>query len=146
MNLYNMLHGYSSACITILPMLGRKPEDYPRFRDCVVLNSESIVIYARVGGNNRGCGYGEEELLKDPNFIRTFDDAFDSTYGYYLFTVPDKWKKDFEAIMDARFFDVSDEYVEYLEQFWANIAEKGAIRKIFREEGQLDEEYDHRPD
>ena len=146
MNLYNMLHGYSSACITILPMLGRKPEDYLRFRDCVVLNSESIVIYARVGGNNRGCGYGEEELLKDPNFIRTFDDAFDSTYGYYLFTVPDKWKKDFEAIMDARFFDVSDEYVEYLEQFWANIAEKGAIRKIFREEGQLDEEHDHRPD
>ena len=146
MSFYNMMHGYNLACLIIMPMLGRKQEDYPRFRDCFVVNKENIVILTRVGGNNRGCGYGEEELLEDPLFIRTFDDDFDSTYGYYLFEVPAKWKKDFDAIMEGRFYDVSDEYVEYLEQFWPDAAKKGVFKKIFREEGQPDEEHDHRPD
>lgn len=146
MSFYNMMHGYNPACLIIMPMLGRKQEDYPRFRDCFVVNKENIVILTRVGGNNRGCGYGEEDLLEDPHFVRTFDDDFDSTYGYYLFKVPDKWKKDFDAIMEGRFSDVSDEYVEYLEQFWPDAAKKGVFKKIFREEGQPDEEHDHRPD
>lgn len=146
MSFYNMMHGYNPACLIIMPMLGRRQEDYPRFRDCFVVNKENIVILTRVGGNNRGCGYGEEELLEDSHFVRTFDDDFDSTYGYYLFTVPDKWKKDFDTIMEGRFSDVSDEYVEYLEQFWPDAAKKGVFKKIFREEGQPDEEHNNRPD
>lgn len=145
MSLYNMIHGYSPACLIIMPMLGRKQDDYPRFRDCFVSSEREIVILTRVGGNNRNQGYGEEDLYKDPHFIRTFDDSLDSTYGYYLFTVPDKWKKDFDAIMEARFSDVSDEYVEYLEQFWPKAAAKGIIRKIFRE-GPTNEEHDRRPE
>ena len=141
MSFYNMMHGYNPACLIIMPMLGRKQEDYPRFRDCFVVNKENIVILTRVGGNNRGCEGGLQH-----DHAPRFDDDFDSTYGYYLFKVPDKWKKDFDAIMEGRFSDVSDEYVEYLEQFWPDAAKKGVFKKIFREEGQPDEEHDHRPD
>ena len=98
MSLYNMINGFSPACLLVMPMLGRKQEEYPRFRDCFV-EGENIAIYTRVGGNNRGCGFGEEELYKDPNFINTYDDDFDNTYATYLFKVPDKWKTDFDMII-----------------------------------------------
>ena len=134
MSLYNMVNGFNPACLIIMPMLGRKQEDYPRFRDCFVANKQEIVILTRVGGNNRNQGYGEEELYKDPHFLRTFDDEFDSTYGYYVFSVPEKWKKDFDAIMEDRFSDVSEEYVKYLEEFWPRISTSGIFRKVFRGE------------
>lgn len=60
MSLYNMIHGYNISCIVFMPMLGRKQEEYPRFRDCFLSDDkEHIIIYTRVGGGNRGCGYGE---------------------------------------------------------------------------------------
>ena len=65
MSLYNLLFGFNPACVTILPMLGRKQEAYPRFRDWFVTDDNNIAIYTRVGGNNRDCGFGEEELYKD---------------------------------------------------------------------------------
>ena len=72
MSLYNMINGFNPACLLIMPMLGRKQEEWPRFRDCFVTNEKNIAIYTRAGGGNRGCGYGEEELYKDPNFIKEF--------------------------------------------------------------------------
>ena len=132
MSLYNLLFGFNPACVTILPMLGRKQEEYPRFRDCFVTDDNNIAIYTRVGGNNRDCGFGEEELYKDENFIRTYDDDFDNTFATYEFKVPNKWKNDFDKIMNNEFNNVSDEYVEYVESFYPMLAKKGIIRKIFR--------------
>ena len=132
MSLYNLLFGFNPACVTILPMLGRKQEEYPRFRDCFVTDDNNIAIYTRVGGNNRDCGFGEEELYKDENFIRTYDDDFDNTFATYEFKVPNKWKNDFDKIMNNEFNKVSDEYVEYVESFYPMLAEKDIIRKIFR--------------
>lgn len=40
MSLYNMINGFNPACVIIMPMLGRKQEDYPRFRDCYVEDGE----------------------------------------------------------------------------------------------------------
>ena len=132
MSLYNLLFGFNPACVTILPMLGRKQEEYPRFRDCFVTDDNNIAIYTRVGGNNRDCGFGEEELYKDENFIRTYDDDFDNTFATYEFKVPNKWKNDFDKIMNNEFNKVSDEYVECVESFYPMLAEKDIIRKIFR--------------
>ena len=132
MSLYNLLFGFNPACVTILPMLGRKQEEYPRFRDCFVTDDNNIAIYTRVGGNNRDCGFGEEELYKDENFIRTYDDDFDNTFATYEFKVPNKWENDFDKIMKNEFNKVSDEYVEYVESFYPMLAEKDIIRKIFR--------------
>lgn len=133
MSLYNMLNGFNPACVILMPMLGRKQEEYPRFRDCF-LEDGKIAIYTRVGGGNRGCGYGEEELYKDPNFVTTYDDEFDRTYATYLFNVPEKWKDDFEKICEGNIKEVSDEYYEYVCNFYPLLSEKGIIKMIFRGE------------
>ena len=134
MSLYNALFGFSPACIFFMPMLGRKQEDYPRFRDCFVTEDNNIGIYTRVGGNNRGCGFGEEELYADEHFIRTYDDGFDDTYATYEFRVPEKWKPDFDKLMAGRMNEVSDEYVDMLEAFFPKLAAEGVIRKLLRPE------------
>lgn len=133
MSLYNLMNGFNSACVILLPMLGRKPEEYPRFRDCYLSeDKERIVIYTRVGGGNRGCDMGEEELMEDPLFVKTYDDDFDCTYGSYEFNVPDKWKLDFEKIKNNDLKNVSDEYVDYCKEFYPNLAEQGVFERLYR--------------
>lgn len=36
MSLYNMLNGVNPCTFLILPMLGKHPDEYPRFRDCFI--------------------------------------------------------------------------------------------------------------
>ena len=113
MSLYNLVNGVNPATFLILPMLGKHPNEYPRFRDCFVSEDhERIVVLTRVGGNNRYAGYGEEELYKSPYFFKTYDDNEDRTYGYYEFTVPPEWKKDFDAIINGKM--PSPEYVDQM--------------------------------
>ena len=105
-----MVNGVNPAAFLILPMLGRHASEYPRFRDCFLNEEKQIVVLTRVGGNNRNSGYGEEVLYKDPNFVKTYDDEFDSTYGYYVFNVPEEWKDDFDRLLNgekpsARYLD-----------------------------------------
>lgn len=138
MSLYNALFGFNPACIFFMPMLGRKQEEWPRFRDCHITNENNIAIYTRVGGNNRGCGYGEEKLYEDENFIRTYDDDFDNTYATYEFKVPEKWRDDFEKLIAGKMSEVSDEYVSMLESFFPKMAADGKIRKILRPEEKGD--------
>ena len=136
MSLYNALMGFNPACIIVMPMLGRKQEDYPRFRDCFVSEDKKhIEIYTRVGGNNRGCGYGEEELYKDPLFVSTEDDEYDNTYATYTFNVPEKWKEDFDKIVEGKMKEVSDEYYNYVKEFYPKLAEEGLVDRLFREVG-----------
>lgn len=130
MSLYNMMFGFNPACVWIMPMLGRKQEEWPRFRDCWI-DDGKIAIYTRVGGGNRNCGYGEEELYKDPNFVRTYDDDFDSTYGIYVFNVPEKWKADFDKICEGKLSETSEEYQKYIREFFPILNEKGVFDKIF---------------
>lgn len=139
MSLYNMINGFNmGACFYIMPMLGRKQEEYPRFRDCFVTEKGTIAIYTRVGGGNRNCGYGEEKLYEDENFIKTYDDDFDSTYATYEFKVPEKWKADFDKIMSSGFVGVSEEYKTYVKEFFPLLAEKGVVDIAFSamEEGE----------
>lgn len=139
MSLYNALFGFNPACIFFMPMLGRKQEEWPRFRDCHITDENNIAIYTRVGGNNRGCGYGEEKLYEDENFIRTYDDDFDNTYATYEFKVPEKWRDDFEKLIAGKMSEVSDEYVSMLESFFPKMAADGKIREILRPEEKGDE-------
>jgi hypothetical protein len=126
-----MLMGFNPACVAIMPMLGRKQNEYPRFRDCYVTDEGNIAIYTRVGGGNRDCGYGEEELYKDENFITTYDDEYDNTYGTYEFRVPEKWKADFNKIINGKSNEVSKEYIDYVKAFYPKLTEEGVIDKIF---------------
>ena len=123
--LYNMVNGYNPACVIFLPMLGRKYEEYPRFRDCFISEDEQhIDVYTRVGGGNRNCDFGEEKLYEDPNFDSTFDDPDDNTYGTYRFNVPEKWKADFDHIMKGERDQVSDEYVNVVKEFYPSLSDE----------------------
>ena len=122
-----MLNGVNPATFLILPMLGKHPDEYPRFRDCFVNEHNQIVVLTRVGGNNRNTGYGEEELYKDPNFVNTYDDDFDSTYGYYVFNVPDKWKEDFDRLLKGK--KPSARYLDQMCKVYPKLEEK--FRKQF---------------
>lgn len=133
--LYNMINGYNIACLWILPMLEKHEEEYPRFRDCYLEEKDGeylIVIYTRVGGNNRNSGYGEEELYKNPLFVETVDDEFDNTYAEYKFKVPDKWKEDFNKIIKGDISNTSKEYKEMIKSFYPKLAEK--LEEIFNKE------------
>ena len=118
MSLYNMMNGVNQATFFILPMLGEKhPDEYPRFRDCFVDEQDGqkvICVYTRVGGGNRGCGFGENELYAHPNFLTTEDDDFDSTYASYYFSVPEEFKPDFDLILEGKLGDISSAYKKRL--------------------------------
>lgn len=126
-----MLMGFNPACAFILPMLGRRQEDYPRFRDCFVTEERNIAVYTRVGGNNRNCGYGEEFLYEDENYLTTYDDEYDNTYATYEFKVPDKWKSDFDLILDGKMKEVSNEYVSYVKELYPELAKRGIVDNMF---------------
>lgn len=121
MSMYNMMNGVNPATFLILPMLGKHPDEYPRFRDCFV-DDGKIALFTRVGGNNRNKGYGEEKLYEDPNFFSTEDWDEDDTYAYYYFRVPEKWQNDFNAIMDGK--TPSDEYINEMKRVYPKLAEK----------------------
>ena len=148
MSLYNMVNGYNPSVFLILPMLGKQRGEYPRFRDCFINDDGNILVYTRVGGGNRECGYGEEKLYDNPNFIKTYDDEYDTTYGYYEFSVPEKWKKDFEIIINNGIRQASIEYIEYLIKFYnkePNIAKQFMeileikMKETYRNKGDINE-------
>jgi hypothetical protein len=114
-----------------MPLLGRKQEEWPRFRDCWVTNDHNIAIYTRVGGGNRDQGYGEEKLYEDPLFIKTYDDSEDSTYATYEFKVPEKWKPDFDLVLEGKFKETSEDYKTYIKDFFPSLTEKGMFNNIF---------------
>lgn len=137
-----MLAGWNPACIWLAPMLTEEnPQTFfPRFRDCY-LNDEddTIVIFTRVGGGNRSNGpddewsYGEEKLYDMPTFIRTWDDDFDSTYGYYEFGVPEEWREDFEHAKNGEFDKFSDRYVDRMQKCYQKLNIREIIKKAMGE-------------
>jgi hypothetical protein len=129
MSFYNMIMGANPAVFFILPMLGeRHPDEYPRFRDCFIEQEEGkepeIHVYTRVGGGNRNDGFGEEELYKHPNFLRTWDDDFDNTYATYAFSVPEEWREDFKKVSSGNIKEVSAAYKERLYKVFPKLNEK----------------------
>lgn len=133
MSLYNMINGVNPSTFFILPMLGEKhPDDYPRFRDCFVDNNE-IHVYTRVGGGNRNCEFGEEELQQHPNYLRDFDDEYDSTYATYVFSIPDEFKNDFDLITSGKIREISEVYKERLYKVYPKL--KDTFDKIFIPDG-----------
>ncbi|MFW9871919.1 MAG: hypothetical protein ACFFG0_02380 [Candidatus Thorarchaeota archaeon] len=137
MSLYNMIYGVTPATFLILPMLGKHPDEYPRFRDCFLEDKEHseynnhIHIYTRVGGLNRNCGMGEDELYKHPNYVATFDDSFDNTYATYIFSVPEKWGEDFKKIINNKLNEVSKEYQEEVMRIYPELKDK--LIELFKE-------------
>ena len=111
MSMYNALFGVNPIAPLLKAVLGLEDQwRTGRFRD-IHLNEDGtgIILYTRNGGWNRDhwdITYPNEELglscpcpgccityhlPKHPNYVRDWDDDFDSTYAYVEFTVPDEW-------------------------------------------------------
>lgn len=131
MSLYNMIMGFNPACLLVMPMLGRRQGEYPRFRDCYINSAKTreICIYTRVGSLNQNSGYGEEALYADPNFLRFEDYDADRTFCTYVFKCPKEWEADFDAIGKGNIEDLSDAYYDMQKKFWGDNGDK-AIKTI----------------
>ena len=133
MSLYNMVHGINPNTFLLTPMLFEcHAQELPRFRDCFLQTGEGepkfgeniILIYTRVGGGNRGCGFGEDVFFKHPNYLSTYDDSFDSTFGNYIFSVPEEFKDDYEKIREGKASDVSLKLQERCRKIYPKLNEK----------------------
>jgi hypothetical protein len=129
--MYNIVNGVNQATFIFLPMLGKHPDEYPRFRDCFLHNNERpeyegmIHVYTRVGGPNRESYVDEiEEMRSHECFVADFDDNFDGTYATYVFKVPDKWKKDFDAILKGGLLMASAEYRKELYRVYPKLKDQ----------------------
>ena len=131
MSLYNMIFGVKPAAFFVLPMLGKHPDEYPRFRDCFLGDDEHpewkdhIIVYTRTGGGNReSCQTENDELTKIPGYITDYDDSFDCTFASFVFKVPEKWKADFDRFKDGKLKEFSEEYKGELYRIFPKLKEK----------------------
>jgi len=137
MSIYQMMNGVSPATFFFLPMLGKHPDEYPRFRDCFLNDEEHpeyskrLHIYTRTGGGNREAYEEANDAMRaSPYFITDFDDSFDSTYASWIFRVPDQWQADYQLLMDSKPTEVSDAYVDIVCKVFPKIDVK--LRDLFR--------------
>ena len=105
-------------------MLGKHPDEYPRFRDCFV-EKNCILVHTRTGGGNREDYETENnEMTNHPNYMTDYDDSFDSTYANFIFSVPEKWKDDFNKIVNGRLSEISNEYKAEIFRVFPKIKDK----------------------
>ena len=131
MSLYNLVSGVNPCTFFVLPMLGKHPDLYPRFRDCFVKDDERpkydkhIFVYTRVGGGNRDS-YEDEitELRHMPGYVTDYDDLFDSTYATFIFEVPEELKADYELILAGKIKEISDSYKQKLYDVFPKLKEQ----------------------
>ena len=139
MSLYNIMNGVTPVTFIILPMLGKHPDEYPRFRDCFLGDEDrpdlkgKIHVYTRAGGGNRET-YEKEilELRKDKNYITDYDDSFDSTFASFVFNVPEKWKKDFDLAVKGKLSELSDKYKSQMKKIYPKLKDK--FETMFKKE------------
>lgn len=123
MSLYNLINGHSLETVFLMPMLSlQHPNEWPRFRDCWVEN-DLIHVYTRVGGINR-MYYNAQWLCSHPDFVETYDDINDSTYGVYVFNVPKWWQADYELIKKGKLSEISDALKNRIEEVFPLLKEK----------------------
>lgn len=125
MSIYNMIYGVNPGTFFVMPMLSDKhPDQWPRFRDCFLGDDDHIHVYTRVGGGNRNCGFGEDELYAHPLFVSTFDDSFDSTYATYVFRVPDEHIDDMKKIKAGDLVSLSESLQAKCRAMFPKLSEK----------------------
>ena len=125
------MHRVSPATFLILPMLGKHPDEYQRFRDCFLGDEEypqydnHIHVYTRVGGGNRDYYHGSiKEMQYMETYVTDYDDSTDSTYATFVFRVPLKWKADFDLINNGELKNVSKEYQDELIRVYPKLKDK----------------------
>jgi hypothetical protein len=136
MSLYNLLNGVNQSAFFFLPMLGKHPDEYPRFRDCFLRDPDHpkydnhIHVYTRTGGGNRDEYKDQNEAMRQMDgFVTDHDDSFDSTFATWVFVVPDRWRADFDNMLSGNLKLISAEYRAEMARVYPKLADK--FREIF---------------
>ena len=92
MSLYETVIGANPLSNEILVTLGLTVQSIPRFRD-VYIKDDKIVVYARIGGNNR-TAYSKEiaALRKNWYYKDDQDSKSDNTYANFYFMFPAQYE------------------------------------------------------
>lgn len=127
MSLYNAVFGFNPACVLLLPMIGKTREDFPRFRDCFLGDTDrrTIQVFTRTGGGNRD-GYAEENdaVTKFEGYLSDWDDDFDSTFAYWEFAVPEKWHADFDRVVAGDCAAMSEDCKALIKSAYPRLADQ----------------------
>lgn len=117
----------------VLPMLGKHPNEYPRYRDCFTHDVENpeyedhIHIYTRTGtgGGNRKEYETENQAMRGmEGFVTDFDDFYDTTFASWVFEIPERWKADYQLIKDEKYKQVSIEYQNEIKRIFPELEEE----------------------
>ena len=137
MSFYNRVNGFNPACLLFLPMLGKHPDEYPRFRDCFIRNEDRpeynnhILVYTRIGGGNRSDYYDEIDALREMDgYVADFDDSFDKTFATFVFKVPERWKEDYDKLLGGDGINISTEYIKEMKRVYPKLTDM--IDETFR--------------
>ena len=138
MSMYHMVNGVKPSTFFILPVLGKHPDWYPRFRDCFTFDPErpettagKIIVYTRTGGGNREYHEDDNSDIKAiDGFLFDYDDPDDTTYACWVFDVPEKWKTDIDKVLTGQLANTSKEYQDLILNMFPKIADK--IRPVFQ--------------
>lgn len=138
MSLYNMLHGMNQAVFYILPMLGKHPDEYPRFRDCFVGDERhkntkhKIIVYTRTGGANREAYRKENNKIRSmETYLFDYDDHEDNTFANFVFDVPEIFKYDFEVVFKKdKLLEISDVYKSVIYKAYPKLQKR--LDEIFK--------------
>ena len=126
-SIYNLMNGVNPATFFFLPMLGKHPDLYPRFRDCFIDNdNKTIKILTRLGHED----YEEEqEIMRSlPNYLS--DDIMDDpTYRIFNYKCPSEWESDWDKIYKGE--KPSDAYIDRMCEVYPKLEEK--FRKMYEE-------------
>lgn len=136
MSLYDIAVGTHPAMTVLLHALGATDEGkislIPRLRD-VYLYPEEIRILTRTGGGNRDEYAVDNEWLRSfDNFLRDWDDEYDSTYAWWAYSWPDSWRPQLQHMLET----IQEEAPELMPESLRAPFEK-AIQRI-REGGNAD--------
>lgn len=126
-----MINGVNPATFFILPMLGKHPDAYPRFRDCFTGDPDHpeydhyIHVYTRIGGGNRE-DYEKEinDLRSMEGYVIDHDDDFDTTFATFVFKVPSNFQEDYKKISEGKIKETSVEYRKMLYDVYPKLKEK----------------------
>ena len=145
-----MMNGVNQATFMFLPIFGKHPDEYPRFRDFfpgkVIRNNDKLdsywipvmvsdwdamffSLYLRIGGNNRSDYQKEiDELRSLSYYVEDYDDTFDSTFAFFIFRLLEKWESDVNLI--------------YTDDDWAKKVSKKYKNILYKVYPKLSEQWD----
>jgi hypothetical protein len=130
MSLYNLVNGVKPAVFLVLPMLGKHPDEYPRFRNCFLGDqkhpeyADHIHVFTRTGGPNREDYVRQhEEMRRMEGFVTDYDDDDDNTFASWVFRVPARWQADYDKLKAGDVGNVSAEYQAELRRVYPKLVE-----------------------